>query len=268
MRNTRDTVVQSVARAVEIMETLANSRTPVGVVDLARRVGLPVSTAHRLLRALQQHGLVHKDPRSGRHELGLKVVQLSARVLDNLDVRAVARPALEQLQAETRETVHLAVLDQTEVVYIDKLDSTRSLRMYSRIGRRVPVYCTALGKALLAFSDEDTVRAVLGRIRLRRHTANTITSRAALYAELAEVRRRGYAVDNIEFEDGIRCVGAPVFDHARRCAAAISLSAPAVHLPLRRIEHDLGPLVRTAALRVSGQLGSPPERLIWKKERG
>lgn len=267
MRNS-ETVVQSVARAVEIMETLASSRAPVGVVDLARRVGLPVSTTHRLLRALQQHGLVRRDARSGRHELGLKVVDLSARVLDNLDVRTVARPVLEQLQAETRETVHLAVLDQADVVYIDKLDSTRALRMYSRIGRRVPVYCTALGKALLAFSDEELVRTILGRIRLRRQTANTITSRAALHAELAEVRRRGYAVDNIEFEDGIRCVGAPVFDHAGRCAAAISLSVPAVHLPLRRIEHDLGPLVRKAAIRVSRQLGSPAERLVWKEERG
>lgn len=267
MRN-RTAGVQSVARAVEIMETLATSRAPVGVVDLARRVGLPVSTTHRLLRTLQQHGLVHRDARSGRHELGLKLVGFSARVLDGLDVRTVARPVLEQLQVETRETVHLAVLDQTEVVYIDKLDSTRSLRMYSRIGRRVPVYCTALGKAMLAFTDEETVRAMLARIRLRRRTANTITSRAALYAELAEVRRRGYAVDNIEFEDGIRCVGAPIFDHAGRCAAAISLSVPAVHLPLRRIEHGLGPLVRTAALRVSRQLGSPAERRVWKEERG
>lgn len=267
MRNTRDTGVQSVARAIEIMEALASSRTSVGVVDLARRVRLPVSTTHRLLRALQQGGLVRKDARSGRHELGLKLVELSAHVLDSLDLRAVARPVLERLQAETRETVHLALLDQTDVVYIDKLDSTRSLRMYSRIGRRVPVYCTALGKALLAFSDEGTVRTILGRIRLRRRTANTITSRAALYAELAEVRRRGFAVDNIEFEDGIRCVGAPVFDHAGRCAAAISLSAPAVHLPLRRIEHNLGPLVRAAAMRVSRQLGSPLGKLVGKEER-
>jgi DNA-binding IclR family transcriptional regulator len=201
-----------------------------------------------------------RDPGTGRYRLSLRVFQIGSHALDALDLPARAMPALEALGAATEETVHLAVLDGAEAIFIGKVESPRPLRLYSQVGRRCPAHCTAVGKVLLAYAGSEQ-RALAAARPLKRYTAKTITSAAALERELEEVRRRGYATDEEEFEDGIRCVAAPVRDYRGRVVAALSVSVPAARLPRARAAALVEQVLDTAR-RVSEALGhrTAPDR--------
>ena len=246
--------VQAVERAFRLLEVLA--RNDGGVSELARATGLHKATVHRLLRTLRELGFVELGPDGSRYRLGLRLLELGGRVLARLDLRDVARPYLTELRDRTRLTVHMAILDGTEVVYIEKLDSPANLRMASFVGMRSPAYCTALGKAILAFLPDEEIEAVLARTRLVPRTPNTITARDALLAELAATRARGYAIDNVENEEGIRCVGAPVHGHTGKVVAAISVSGPIFSVTMDGIE-SLGLLVAEVAKQISQAMGFP-----------
>lgn len=244
--------VHAVERAVQLLDVLA--RGDAGVSELARATGLHKATVYRLLVTLRRLGLVQLTPDGTRYRLGLRLVELGGRVLSRLDIREVARPYLAALRDETRLTVHMAVLDGTEVVYIEKLDAPTHLRMASFVGTRNPVYCTALGKAILAALDEPELAELLQRLTFVPRTARTLTSVEALRQDLEATRARGYSVDNVENEEGIRCVGAPVFGHGGRVVAAISVSAPVFSLPLEAIE-PVGRRVAETARLISRALG-------------
>ncbi|WP_324715865.1 IclR family transcriptional regulator [Carboxydochorda subterranea] len=241
-------------RAFQLLDALA--RSDAGVSELARTTGLHKATVHRLLRTLRELGLVEVGPDGTRYRLGLRLLELGGRVLARLDLRDVARPYLMELRDRTRLTVHMAILNGTEVVYIEKLDSPANLRMASFVGTRNPAYCTALGKAILAALPEGELESVLAMTRLLPRTPNTITSRGALREELAAARARGYAIDNVENEEGIRCVGAPVYGHTGRVVASISVSGPIFSVTMEGID-ELGQLVGDTAQQISRALGYP-----------
>lgn len=214
--------VQSVVRAIDLLEMLAAAGEPVGVAELARRSGLPTATVHRLLATLATAGCAHRD--AGRYGLGARLVRLGAAAQAAVGPRV--QPALDALASETGETANYAVLEGDHVVYLAQAESRRMVRMFTEVGNRVLPHATAVGKVLLADRTAEEVRALVARTGLPALTPRTISDPAALQAVLADVARRGHAVDDEEQEAGVRCVAVPVRP-AGRTTGAISVSGPA-----------------------------------------
>jgi DNA-binding IclR family transcriptional regulator len=247
--------VQSLERAFDLLEALA-SGGELGVTELANRTGLVPSTAHRLLHTLAKRGYVSQSSDSGRYLLGYKVVEVASGLEQRLErLRVVARPHLEVIQRETGETVNLVVLDADRVVYVDQVEGSRQVRMFTTVGTSVPAHTTGSGKAIMAGGPPDAVQLLYGdREPLPRLTEHTLTTLAALEEDFARIRRRGYAVDNEEHEEGVGCVASPVFDHSGRPCAAISVSGPSARI-LGANAPRLGSLLVEHAAQVSGALG-------------
>jgi DNA-binding IclR family transcriptional regulator len=226
-------------------------------MEVVEQTGLVAPTAHRLLRALVDHGLLAQEVATKAYRPGLKLFELSSYVVQGLELRHEAQPELRQLSQETDETVHLAVLDEGEVVYIDKFETAQTIRMYSEVGKRAPAHCTGVGKVLLANLPAEEFRRVIRQRGLRGYTGTTITSVGVLEHELAVINERGYAIDDGEHEPEIRCVACPIRDHTGRVVAATSVTAPASRMSLARVE-ALAPLVLGRADRISERLGYAP----------
>lgn len=245
--------VQSVERVIALLRALGCAGPPLSVAQLSAAVSLPRPTVYRLMKTLNDQGMIAAT--DGGYVIGPRVLWLAAQRLEQIDVRAAGRPVLLDLRDRTDETTHLAVLQQGQVVYIDKVEPAGPLRMASAIGKIIPAHCTALGKAMLAYLPDADVARVIDAWGTPRRTARTITDRHRLRGELAAVRARGYAIDNVENEDGIRCVGAPVFDHTGGVAGAVSVSGATRTVTMERVRRWLGPQVREAAERISRSMG-------------
>lgn len=246
--------VQVLDRSLAILDVLANAREDSSLAELADKVKLHKSTVHRLASILERHRIVERDARSGRYRLGLRLFELGSIAMARFNIRDRAQPYLEKLLYEVDETVHLCVLDAGEVLYLDKMEPVRSVRMASYIGRRNPAHCTSVGKAMMAFLPEKETDDILRQHGMKRLTPKSITSPAELKADLKQIRDRGYAVDNEETLEGVICVGAPVLDHSGRPIAAISISAPSFRLPLNKVP-TVAALVCRAALALSQESG-------------
>ncbi|MEU6375711.1 IclR family transcriptional regulator [Streptomyces sp. NPDC046909] len=246
----------SLRRALGILMHLAEDRGhPHGVTltDLSTGLDLSKSTVLRLVAPLKDVRLVDQDPESGRYRLGPQNALLGQAYLERRDTRQIASPVLHRLAEESGETVHLVTFDPPEIVYIDKVESPRAVRMHSRIGGRLPAYCTATGKVFLAHSGDDVVESVIAS-GLPARTPATITSPDRLRAELDLIRGRGYAVDDVENEQDIRCVAAPVHDHGGAVTTAVSISGPAARVTRERLP-ELGALLLSATRTLSSDLG-------------
>jgi IclR family transcriptional regulator, KDG regulon repressor len=215
-----------------------------------------VSTVHRFLTNLESAGFLNRSSDSMYH-LGIACFAIGQAALGQLDIRRVSLPYLEELNAQTRETIHLTVRHGHSAVYVEKLDSTEPLRIHSRIGAAVPLYCTAVGKVLLAYMSDDQRQQILPQLSIRRLTPNTVGSIQELEAELRRIRKNGYACDLEEHELHIRCVAAPVWDHAGLVNASLSITAPIVRMAASRLR-QLAPLVQRAGLQISRELGHQP----------
>jgi DNA-binding IclR family transcriptional regulator len=209
----------------------------------------------RLLAPLRDARLVELAPDSGRYRLGPRCAYLGEIYLDRLDLRTLAHGVLQQMVEQTGETAHIVTFDFPEMVYIDKVEGASTVRMFSRIGSRQPAHCTAVGKAFLAFSAEQTTERVIAA-GLPSRTPNTIVDPEELRLELARVRERGWALDDVENETELRCIGAPVFNHSNQVVAAVSISGPAARVSRDRAE-ELGPRVKACAAEISRRLGRP-----------
>lgn len=227
--------VQVLDRALGILDVLSDEGQELGPAELSEQLDLHKSTVHRLLMVLERHRLIERGPQNGKYRLGLRLFELGSKAVAQLDLRERVRPYLERLVAETGETAHLCILDGNQMLSIANVESPRTLRTPSTVGRRTPLHCTSVGKALLAFLPEDEADALIKRCELTRYTGRTLTAPAWLKAELKRVRQRGYAMDNEEIEEGLRCIGAPVRDYSGRVVAAISIAGPAFRLIKARI---------------------------------
>jgi IclR family KDG regulon transcriptional repressor len=250
--------VQSVVRTFQIMEALA-SEEELGLTELSSLVKVHKSTLFRFMRTFCDLGYARRDPDTERFSLTLKVFELGSSVYARVDLVKLASPILVRLSSTTKETVHLAVLDGGRLVYLSKIESTRSLRvaMQSGVGLTAPAYCTGVGKVLLAFADPGVLDAYLGSCKLARHTEKTISDRVRLLAELKLIRSRGWAVDDEEHENGVRCVAAPVRNRKGAVIAALSISGPTIRLPLDHLV-SVRSLVCEAAEEISRLLGYSP----------
>jgi DNA-binding IclR family transcriptional regulator len=246
--------VQSVTRALTLLDALGGSRGEVGIAELSKQVGFHVSTAHRLLATLIAQGYARQNPETGRYGLGAKAFHLAESYLGQMDLRRVVHPVLERLSRETGETANLVILDGHEALYLDKVESPQSLRIFSRIGRRAPLHCTAAGKVLLADRSWSEVRRMLGRDSLERYTPRTILSPEVLRRELEGVKSGGVALDREECEEGATCIAAPVRNARGETVAAMSISGPTLRMHAERIR-ELTPVVVGMGREASKRLG-------------
>ncbi|WP_031515414.1 IclR family transcriptional regulator [Desulfofalx alkaliphila] len=249
-----DNRVQALDRAIDILEELSRQPDGLGVTGLGSVLGLHKSTVHRLLNTLMHRGYVEKNISNDKYRLGLKVIELGQSRLENIEIRKEARPFLKNLMKLTNETVHLSMMDNGEIVYIDKVESLNTVRMCSRVGLRAPVHCTAMGKAVVAFWPDEKVRKIIKEKGLVRKTNNTITDYEKLLVEFDLIRKNGYAVDNEENDPGIRCVAAPVRNYSGEVIASISVSGPSSRITKERID-ELASKAMDTALNISRQLG-------------
>ncbi|KKM12405.1 hypothetical protein SY88_04515 [Clostridiales bacterium PH28_bin88] len=225
--------IQSLQRALDILESMIEENE-IGVTELGKKLGLPKGSVHRLLVTLEDRGYVQQNIETGKYRYGFKLLEIGGIAFSKLELRKAAAPILQDLVAKTNETVHLVVLDKDEVVYIDKLEGTETLRSHSRIGKRAPMHCTGVGKALMAYLSKEDLDLVIQKRGLIRYTDNTITDALALQDELEKIREVNYSLDNEEHEIGIWCVAVPLWDYSGKVIAAMSTTVPCLRLTEER----------------------------------
>ena len=246
--------IHVIDRAAQILDCFGFDHPELSVSEIGAMTRLHRSTAHRILMALEYNDLIQQNSETGKYRLGIKLFKLGHQAVAQLNLREICRPFLTRIMNQTKETVHLAVLEDNQVLYLDKVEGPHALRMPSRVGRHIPTYCTSLGKAMLSCLNDEDVRNILRDKEMRPYTANTVKRLDHLLTELRVIRRRGYAVDNEEIEIGLRCVGAPIRDHTGAMVGAISTAAPSARLSAQQIPR-VGKLVMTAAEEISLKLG-------------
>ena len=242
----------AIEKLVAVVEVLA---TQSKVSRIARQTGLATSTVHRILQNLVQVGWAHEDEEHG-YMLGSRLLAITARADDAASLAQIAMPHLRELRDATGDTVHLAMRRGDEMVYIAKLDGRKAYQMRSHVGLTIPMHCTAVGKAMLAATDADDVRATLARVGLPARTEHTITGADAMLAHLAAVRAQGYAIDEQENEANIRCVGAVIVGQRGLPVGAVSMSSLIYDLTDAKVPR-CAQLVMDAARRISQALGMP-----------
>lgn len=249
---------QTVLKALDVLDCLATARRPLSAPEIAKLCQISRPTAYRLLTTLMARGYVMVDE-DYNYSLGTKILELARVVLDTMNLPKMAQPYLHELSQLSQETAFMSVLDDTKILYIAKEESpqvqaSQAFQMRSNVGTRLDLHMSAMGKAILANLPADERSALLARLPLTRYTSHTITDRDALIKELEQTRCRGYAIDDCEGDDWIRCVAAPVYDSGGRVLGAISIAGPAHRMTLEYIQHLSGDVMRVAQ-ELSRQLG-------------
>ncbi|MZQ86669.1 helix-turn-helix domain-containing protein [Paenibacillus sp. 5J-6] len=217
-------IIQALDRALKIMDLFDEYTTELKITEISARMELHKSTVHSLLKTLQMHGYINQDAETGKYKLGLKLLEKGQLMLQSLDIRTAARKHLVALSEQTGQTTHLVILDGKEGVYLDKVEGEKAAIRYSRIGRRISLHSSAVGKVLAAYRAKDEVDSLLRNYQFSKITDVTITSKDAFVNELNLVKHQGYSIDNEENEPGVRCAAAPIFEHNGSIVAAISIS--------------------------------------------
>jgi IclR family KDG regulon transcriptional repressor len=247
--------VQSLERALTILNKLSEYPDGIQITRLAEQVGLTKGTLHRLLSTLSNMNYVVKDEETDKYKLGLQVLFLSRNLLNHSNIVNVAKPYLEKLSQEVNETVHLCIEDRGEVIYIDKIESNQTIRMYSRIGSRAPMYCTGVGKILLSGMNPDQFEEIVSKINFIPKTPKTITSKEEFINEIEKVKVQGYALDNAENEEVLRCIASPIYDHKGKIIASFSISGPNNRVTMDVINHTLIEKMKQYSIAISRNLG-------------
>jgi len=251
--------VQVLERAMALLDALGSANREVGPAELAGILHLHKSTIHRLLKVLEGYRFVRRNPQ-GKYDLGLKLFELGNMSVSRFSLPRRAEPFLKEVVRETGETAQICVLNNIQMVSIANADAPWLLRA---IGHRGQLHSSASGKAFLAFLPRPAQDVLLSRLTLTRFTHNTITTLSALKSELARVRRRGFAVNNEEVEPGVRCIGAPIFDHNSRVIATLSIAGPVFRMTKDRVP-DLARTVVNVANALSSELGHP-DAASWEE---
>jgi IclR family transcriptional regulator, KDG regulon repressor len=246
--------VRSVERALSVLELLASKQKGLSTMAISRLARVPKTSTSYLLRTLVKHGYVKRDE-AGLHTLGIKLLSLGGQATQNMPLREVTLPHLRSIVDQTRFDAHLAILDDTEAVYVERVEGPGFIKMATYVGRRMPPHVTAVGKALMCQLDQSEVKRLFDKHNIKPRTTKTITSLAKLLAELNTTRSRGYAIDDEESSDRVRCVAAPIIAPNGEVIAAIGISGTVGQMPDDQIPR-LGSIIRTAAIKLSGQLGT------------
>lgn len=246
--------IQSVDRVLAILEAVSESDRGLRPTDIVDQLDLTLSTAHRLMAHLAYRGYLEVDPETKRYHLGMKILLLRGSLLRSAKLEDTAGPVLRELAELTGEVAHLAVCFEGEVIYLRTMEGPRTTFRITPVGKRSPVYCTSLGKAMLAHLPPEAYREVVFSRSMQRLTPYTICTPEAMAEEVRRIRERGYAVDDQEQELGVRCVGVPIFDHSEKVVAAMSLAGPSSRVTPERVP-DLAAILRERAEMLSRRLG-------------
>lgn len=245
--------LSSVTTAIRLLKAFSEDEVDIGISDLARRLSVAKSTAHRLAVTLVAEGMLEQDTSNGKYRLGVALFRLGALVRRRMEVSNEARPFLYDLREKINESVHLAILDGTEIMYVYNLESTHAIRMRSDLGVRKPAHCTAEGQAILAFQPQAVIDEVIAA-GLTARTPNTITTADKFLRALALVRQRGCAIEDEESELGMVCIAAPIRDDAGDVVAAVGIAGPVTRLSKRSVAAIVPHAIAAADL-VSTRLG-------------
>lgn len=259
-RPKRNYDITSLQRGLRLLHLFSESPRGLTAKQVAESSRLPVSTVHRFLANLVTAGFLNRDG-EGTHSLGIACFSIGQAAVGQLDIRRLSLPYLRELNQQTRETIHLTVRHGLSAVYVEKLDSPEPLRIHSRIGAAVPLYCTAVGKVMLAYMPPEEQERVLPELNMKRQTSNSVGNLQELKTELYRVRKNGYACDLEENERHIRCVAAPIWDHTGSVQSSLSITAPTVRMPVARLR-QLAPLIQRAGLQISLELGYQPNARV------
>ena len=245
-------------RALDLLEYLSR-RKEMSFGEIAEDLNIPKATLSRMLKTLKRREYLKQDPYTKRYRLGCALLVIGNSILDTLELREIARPYMQKLLKETRETVELAVMEEGTLIYIDKLESSESIRLFARIGSRYStLHATAPGKVMLAFGGEELLRNLLEKVGLKRFTEKTITERKALEKELEEIKKRGWAFDDEEVRIGVRRIASPIFDYKGKLAGVVGIAGPIFRITLEKKE-KFGRLVKEMADKISRELGFQKE---------
>lgn len=245
--------VQSIDRAVGVLNCFSSKRQELRLTEIADELDLNKSTAHGIITTLKYHGLIDQDEETQKYRLGLKLLELGNVVKDSIKIREIAKPYIDEVCNILEETVHLGTLNGIEVVYLDKAESHQSMRIVTTIGSRLPAYCTGVGKAMLAYADEQTILDMLPD-EFEKFTPNTITDKKQLIEQLKKINTQGYSLDNQEHNLGLTCVAAPIFDNLGNAKYSISVSGPSIRMTEDKIKEVII-IVKGAAGEISKKLG-------------
>jgi len=246
--------VKSVDRALHLLEIMAEEKGEVELKELCKKTHINTTTLYRLLQTLQSRGFVAQDPYTGRYRLGLKLLELGQSLSEQIELRRIVLPFLQELMEKTGETANLVILEEGEAVYIEKVESPASLRTFHRIGTQAPAHATGVGKVLLATLPSEKITEIIKSTGLCKLTENTITSPEELQEELEKIRENEFAMDNEECEVGAKCIAAPIRDYTNQVVAAVSISGPSTRLPEERL-NELAQVVKDTAYKISQKIG-------------
>ena len=252
-RESKSAPVGVVTKVLHILETLHEAPSGLQLKDVAQLTGINKSTAYRFLAHLEHDGYVFRDA-SGAYAIGVRLARLASGTSYQTTLRKLSRPILQQLWRVTGETVNLAVLDGREVLYLDVMESSHTFRLVSQVGMRRPVYCTALGKVMLAYIPEEEQQYFFDGMAFERFTPHTIRGAVQLRKEFTLIRQRGYSLDNEEAYLGSRCIGAPIFEASGKIAAALSVSGPTTRVTREKVP-AMAAAAKNAAMTISRTLG-------------
>jgi DNA-binding IclR family transcriptional regulator len=245
--------VQVLDRTIGVLQTVADADTDLAAAEIARQLRLHKSTVHRLLAVLEHYRLIKRGP-DGTYRLGTRLIEFGESAMARLKLSEHAQPFLRDLANQTGEGAHVTILSGAEMLSIAHVEGRWSLQSLTRTGQRTQVHCTAAGKAVLAFMSDEACSELLARLPMKRFTRRTIVKPSAIKMEMVRVRSAGFAVDDEEVEEGLRCVGAPVFDHRGHVIASLSMAAPVFRLKKERLP-QVARLVMAAARGLSEDLG-------------
>lgn len=246
--------IKAVVKAANVINLLADQGEPMSLTGMSAELGMSKSTLHGIVSTLVMMKFLGQDQETGYYRLGTRLFEIGVRMSGQWDVRRIAYPFILELVAELGETVHMAILDDFEVLYIDKHEASSSIRIVTDVGVRLPAHCTALGKALLSGLNERDFRYMVRRKGLKRYTEFTVTDPDRLWADMERIRGCGYAVDEQEYVEGLRCVAVPIRNHAGHIAAALSISGPVSRMRDEKVDRCKISLKKAGAA-ISARMG-------------
>ncbi len=248
-------VVQSVSHAIDVLEAFKGDKDELGVTELSSSLGLPKNNVFRLLATLELRGYIEQNKTTGNYRLGIKTFELGQVFSRRMGLIKQAHSVLEELEAKCNESAYLGVIQDGMVVYVDMVETSHPVRIVPKLGTRAPAYCTAIGKMQLACESQDEVERILDKLGLEAYTCNTITDKKKLLSHLKGVAKQGYAIDNEELEEEVKCIAMPVRDYTGQVVAGVCISGPIQRMPDKRIKNELVGQVKEAAEEISSRLG-------------
>ena len=245
--------IQSIDRAVAILECFNEEKKELRLSEISEKLGLNKSTVHGIATTLKYHGFISQDKETQKYRLGIRFIEFGDLVTNSLNIRNATLSVIDEVCGKIEETIHVAILDGLDIVWIEKKECNKSIKTSTKIGARLPAYTTADGKIILCYQDKDKINNYLPK-RIPKFTPNTITGKAGFIKRLEEARKNGYIIDNEEFVEGIKCVAAPIFDHEGNVRFSLSTTGPAFRMTEEKIE-ELVIIITEAANEISRRIG-------------